>query len=346
MLLPTGTHKNFAELDIPRVYCPHCDILRQIHLGFAEEFRGYSKAFERYVRDLCDLMTISDVARHLGIPWSTVKDIHKRQLEKKYGEPDLKNLRTLAIDEIFNGKGHKYLTIVLNLENGAVVFVGEGKGSEALIPFWKKLGRRRRKIRSVAVDMSPAYTKAIRENLPNATLVYDHFHVIKLYNEKLSNLRRELYRETKDADMKELLKGTRWLLLKNSENLDETKNERERLEAALAANRPLMIAYYLKEKLHLIWEQEDQIAAERVFDEWNATAEASGVLMLKKFAQILLAHREGILNYYKSRITTAALEGTNTKIRVLQRRAYGYRDKEYLKLRILALHETSFKVAI
>jgi transposase len=291
-------------------------------------------------------MTISDAARHLGISWSTVKDIHKRRLEKEYGKPNLKNLRTLAIDEIFNGKGQKYLTIVLNLENGAVVFIGEGKGADALLPFWKKLGRLRKKIRSVAVDMSPAYTKAIRENLPHATLVYDHFHVIKLYNEKLSSLRSELYRETQDADMKELLKGTRWLLLKNRENLDSSRNEHERLEAALNANRPLMTAYYLKEELHRIWEQEDQTAAERVFDKWIATAAASEVPMLKKFAQTLSIHREGILNYYKSRITTAALEGTNTKIRVLQRRAYGYRDKEYLKLRIFALHETNFKVAI
>ena len=346
LLLPTGRRKNYAELDIPRVYCPACGCLRQIRLGFAEESRTCSKAFERYVRELCDLMTIRDVARHLGIPWSTVKDIHKRHLEKKYGKPDLKNLRTLAIDEIANGKGHRYLTIVLNLENGAVVFIGDGKGTDALLPFWEKLGRRKKKVQSVAVDMSPAYTRAVRENLPHATLVYDHFHVIKLYNEKLSGLRRELYRTTEDADMKELLKGTRWLLLKNRGNLDATRNERERLETALNANRPLMAAYYLKEELHRIWEQPDGAAAKRVFDSWLAAAEASGVPMLKKFAKTLSEHREGILNYYKSRITTAALEGTNTKIRVLQRRAYGYRDMDYLKLRILALHETSFKNAI
>jgi transposase len=347
LLLPTGMRKNYAELNIPRVHCANCGCLRQISLGFAEEFRTCSIAFERYARELCDLMTVSDVARHLGIPWSTVKDIHKRHLKKKYGEPDLKNLRTIAIDEISNGKGHKYLTVVLNLENGAVVFVGDGKGADALIPFWKKLGRRRRRrIESVAVDMSPAYTKAVRENLPRATLVYDHFHVIKLYNEKLSGLRRELYKEAEDADMKALLKGTQWLLLKNRCNLDESRNERERLEAALAANRPLMTAYYLKEELHRIWEQTDGNAAERVFDSWLATAETSGVEMLKKFAKTLSEHREGILNYYKSRITTAALEGTNTKIRVLQRRAYGYRDMEYLKLRILALHETNFKYAV
>jgi transposase len=287
-------------------------------------------------------MTILDVAQHLNISWSTVKDIHKRHLNKKYKTPNLKNLHKIAIDEISCGKGHKYLTTVQNLENGAVVFVGEGKGAEALDPFWKILGRRTRKIQSVAIDMSQAYTKAIRENLPKATLVYDHFHVIKLYNEKLSDYRRALYHETKDADMKALLKGTRWLLLKNRENLNEEKKEWNRLEAALSANQPLMTAYYMKEELHRIWEQPDMERGEEVFDEWLKMAEISGVGMLKKFAKTLIEHRDGILNYYKSRITTAALEGTNTKIRVLQKRAYGYRDQEYLKLRILALHESNF----
>ena len=346
MLLPTGRRKNYAQLNVPRIYCTTCGKLRQIVLGFAEEYRSCSKPFERYVREMCGLMTINDVAKHLGIAWSTVKDIHKRHLKKEYGEPSLKNLRNLAIDEISNGKGHKYLTIVLNLETGAIVFVGDGKGSEALAPFWKKLGRRKKKIQSVAIDMSQAYTKAIQENLPKATLVYDHFHVIKLYNEKLSGLRRLLYRETKDADMKSLIKGTRWLLLKNRENLNEEKREKERLQAALSANQPLMTAYYLKEELHRIWEQPNRASAEEVFENWLSTAEVSEVGMLEKFAQTLREHREGILNYYESKITTAALEGTNTKIRVLQRRAYGFRDLEYLKLRILALHETNFKLAI
>jgi transposase len=346
MLLPTGQHKNYAQLDIPRVYCPKCKKLRQISLGFVEEFRSCSKAFERYVVSLCEIMTITDTARLLGISWSTVKDIHKRHLGNKYKNPSLKNLHRIAIDEISNGKGHKYLTIVLNLENGAVVFVGNGKGADALTPFWEKLGRRKKKIHSVAIDMSPAFTKAVHENLPKATLVYDHFHVIKLYNEKLSDLRRTLYRETKDADMKSMLKGTRWLLLKNSENLSEEKNERERLDAALSSNQPLMSAYYLKEELHRVWEQPTRAAAEKVFDDWLATAEVSEVSMLIRFAATLREHREGILNYYDSRITTAPLEGTNTKIRVLQRKAYGYRDQEYLKLRILALHEDSFKMAI
>jgi transposase len=272
-----------------------------------------------------------------------VKEIHKRHLNQKYGKPSLKHLKNIAIDEIYNGKKHKYLTLVLNLETGAVVFVGKGKGADALLPFWEKLGRRKKKIESVAIDMSAAYTMAVEKNLPKTVIVYDHFHVIKLYNEKLSDLRRELYNETKDADVKALLKGTRWVLLKNEKNLKEEKRERERLEKALAANRPLMIAYYQKEELHRIWEQKDRQVGEEKFEQWLLCAESSGVEMLLRFARTLRAHRTRILNYYEHRITTAALEGTNTKIRVMQRRAYGYRDEEYLKLKIYALHETKMK---
>lgn len=346
LLLPTGTHRNYARLLIPRVYCPHCDKLRQIDLVFAKEYRPYSLAFERYVCELCGLMPISDVARWLEIPWNTVKEIHMRYLDKKYSKPSLKGLSQIAIDEISIGKGHRYLTVVLNLETGAVVFVGKGKGAESLDPFWSLLGRRKKRIKCVAIDMSAAFTKAIRENLPKAKLVYDHFHVIKLYNEKLSNFRRKLFSETEEKEQKEILKGTRWLLLKNPENLDEEKNEPGRLAKALSLNEPLMKAYYMKEDLRRIWSQGDKEEAEKAMDNWLRMAEESGIGMLKGFASTLKDHREGILNYYESEITTGPLEGTNTKIRVLQRRAYGFRDQEYLKLRIYALHDTVFKAAI
>jgi transposase len=269
-----------------------------------------------------------------------------RYLDKKYSKPSLKGLSQIAIDEIAIGKGHRYLTVVLNLETGAVVFVGKGKGSESLDPFWSLLGRRKNRIQCVAIDMSAAFTKAIRENLPKAKLVYDHFHVIKLYNEKLSKFRRKLFNETEEKDKKEILKGTRWLLLKNPENLDEEKNEPGRLAKALSLNEPLMKAYYMKEDLRRIWSQGNKEEAEKAMDNWLRMAEESGIEKLKGFASTLQEHREGILNYYGSKITTGPLEGTNTKIGVLQRRAYGFRYQEYLKLRIYALHDTVFKFAI
>src|SRR5262249_2896111 len=152
------------------------------------------------------------------------------------------------IDEIHLGKKQGYATVVLDLASGAIVFVGEGKGAAALEPFWKRLNRSGAEIDAVAMDMSPAYILAVTTHLPWAVIVFDHFHVIKLFNEKLSRLRHDLY-EQAAAEDREVLKGTRWLLLKNLENLDPARDELRRLEKALQLNQPLATAYYLKEEL-------------------------------------------------------------------------------------------------
>jgi transposase len=315
-----------------------------VPVGFADERRSYTKSFERYVLELSRHMTIRDVARHLQVGWDVVKDIQKRSLSKRFRHIRLKHLRQIAIDEIAIGRGHRYLTVVLDLVSGAVVFIGDGKGAEALEPFWARLKRAHADIKAVACDMSPAYISAILTNLPKAVLVFDHFHVIKLFNEKLSDLRRDLYREATEKLHKDVLKGTRWLLLKNPENLDPARNEAKRLHEALMLNQPLATAYYMKDDLRRVWEQPDKEAAQRVLDAWVRRGEASGIRILIKFAQTLAAHRNSILNYYDYRISTGPLEGTNTKIRVLQRQAYGFRDTEFFKLKIYALHESRYQL--
>jgi transposase len=125
-------------------------------------------------------MTIKDVAKHLNTSWDTVKDIQKRYLHKRFKSPRLGHLRTIAIDEICIGKGHRYLTVVLDLSSGAVVHVGDGKGADALTVFWKRLKRCKAKIKAVAIDMSPAYIGAVLDNLPKAVIVFDRFHMMKL----------------------------------------------------------------------------------------------------------------------------------------------------------------------
>jgi transposase len=287
-------------------------------------------------------MTIKDVAKHLGVGWDTIKDIQKRNLHRRFRKPRLKHLRRIAIDEISIGKGQQFLTVVLDLDDGAVVFVGQGKGAEALDPFWRRLRGSRAKIKAVATDMSAAYTAAVEKNLPKATHVFDRFHVVKLFNEKLSNFRRDVQREAETMLQKAVLKGTRWLLLKNPENLDREKNEHKRLEEALALNKPLATAYYMKEDLRQLWEQPSKREAGKFLTDWIARARCSGIAMLKKFAETLVRHRTGILAYYDCRITTAALEGTNNKIRTMQRQAYGFRDREFFQLKIYALHETTY----
>jgi|SRR5664280_149546 len=340
--LPIGRRKVFLELPVQRLWCVNCGKTRQAAIAFADPKRSYTHAFQRYVLDLSSHMTIQDVANHLGVGWDLVKDIQKEHLLRHYARPKLKHVKHIAIDEISIGHGHRYLSVVLDLDSGAVVFVGQGKGADALAPFWKRLKASHARIHAVATDMSQAYIQAVQENLPNAKLVFDHFHVIKLFNEKLSGLRRDVQREAEGPLQKKVLKGTRWLLLKNPENLDPKHNEKERLKDALRLNKPLAIAYYMKEDLRQTWMQKDKEHAEQFIDDWIARARASDVRVLHQFAVTLAAHRHGILAWYDCPISTGPLEGTNTKIRVLQRQAYGFRDHEFFKLKIYALQQTTY----
>jgi transposase len=340
--LPIGSRKTTVVLPIPRVECRACGLVRQVQVPFADPRRSYTKSFERYVLELSRSMTIRDVAHHLDVGWDLVKDIQKRDLSRRYAKPKLKHLRALAIDEIAVASGHRYLTVVMDLESGAVVFVGDGKGADALKPFWKRLRPSGARIQAVAMDMSAAYRSAVSTHLSGAVIVFDHFHVIKLFNDKLSDLRRALYREATEVQHKEVLKGTRWLLLKNAENLDEEKDEKRRLQEALKLNEPLATAYYMKEDLRRFWEQPGKRFATTFLDGWIRRAEASGIKILQQMARTLAAHRSGLLAYYDVMISSGPMEGTNNKIKTMKRQAYGFRDLEFFKLKILALHETKY----
>lgn len=330
------------KLAVQRIQCRACGVVRQVKVGFADENRRFIRQFERYVLELSRHMTISDVAHHLGVSWDVVKDIQKRYLGRKFSRPKLSHLRCIAIDEIAIGKGYRFVTVVLDLKSGAVVFVGEGKDAKALDPFFRRLKRSRAQIEAVAIDMSNAYIQAVTKHLPKAVIVFDHFHVIKLYNEKLTALRREMYREASDLLQKKVLKGTRWLLLKNPENLDDRRNERQRLAEALALNEPLATAYYMKDDLRLLWKQPDKPSAEVFLEDWIRQAEVSGIRMLKDFAKTLRLHKHGLLAWYDYPISTAPLEATNNKIKTMQRQAYGFRDRTFFILKIYSLHLTKY----
>jgi transposase len=340
--LPIGGRTTSLVLPIPRVECRACGLVRQVDVAFADPRRSFTKPFERYVLELSRRMTIRDVAAHLNVGWDLVKEIQKRDLSRRYAKPKLKHLRHIAIDEIAVAKGHRYLTLVLDLDSGAVVFVGDGRGADALKPFWKRLRPSGAKIKAVAMDMSAAYRQAVSTHLKKATIVFDHFHVIKLFNDKLSELRRAVYREATDVMHKQVLKGTRWLLLKNPENLDAEKDEKRRLEEALTLNKPLATAYYLKEDLRRFWERPGKRFATAFLNDWLRRAEASGIKMLQQMAKTLAAHRTGLLAYYDVMITSGPMEGTNNKIKTMKRMAYGFRDHEFFKLKILAIHETRY----
>ena len=342
--LPIGRKSIYIKTGIPRIECRECNIIRQADIGFADPRYTYTRALGRYVIDLARYMTISDVAKHLGLGWDLIKSIQKRYLEKKYGHPNIRQLKRIAIDEIYVGK-RGYLTVVLDVLSGAVVFVGDGKGGDALEPFWKRLRRiRKLQIQAVAIDMSPAYIKAVRENLKDSVIVFDHFHVIKMFNEKLSDFRRQLFNVTEELLPRSVLKGTRWLLLTARERLATNQDKQKRLQQALELNKPLATVYYMKEDLRQLWNWEgDKIAAKWHLTNWIEMARNSGIGMLKKFAKTLERHFDGILAYFDfNSLSTGPLEGTNNKIKTMQRKAYGFRDMEFFKLKIMALHETKY----
>lgn len=340
--LPVGGIVSWLIIKIPRVECSACGVVRQIRLGIAEERRSFTRAFARYVLELSQYMTIKDVAEHLAVSWDIIKDIQKSYLAKHYAKPALKDVKQIAIDEICVGRGYRFLTIVLDLDSGAILFVGKGKKAESLRPFWRRLHAAHARVEAVAMDLSPAYQQAVRKHLPKATVVFDRFHVVKLLNKKLTQLRRQLYRQATTDLKKQVLKGTRWLLLKNPENLDPVKGEPGRLRVALRLNESLAVAYYLKEDLRQIWEQPDQRAARSKLLDWYHQAMDSGVRVLQDFARTLLKHAPGILAWYDYPISTGPLEGTNNKIKTLNRQHYGLRDGDFFTLKLYQLHQAKY----
>jgi len=340
--LPIVDRPCWFEFAVPRVECLSCKLVRQVKIRFANGSLRHTKRFKQLVLVLSRHMTIKAVATYLKVSWDFVKDIQKDYLQRRYKAPNIRKLKRIAIDEVYMGKKAGYLTIVLDLRTGIVVYVGEGKSGKSLDSFWARLKRAKVKLEVVATDMGSPFIKSSRDNQPDSVNVVDHFHVIKLFNEKLTQLRRDMQRDAETDQDKEVLKGTRWLLMLNADNLANKKGSaRERLEKALELNKPLATAYYMKEELRVIWHQDDKDKASNLFTEWVNKAESSGIRMLKSFARTLARLRRAILAYYDfNGLSSAKIEGSNNKIKTIHKVAYGYRDLDFLKLKILSMHET------
>ena len=302
----------------------------------------YTRKLERFVEQLSRLMTLLDVAELTALNWDTVKDIVKRRLRRDYGRSDWKGVRYLSIDEIYVGRRRGFYTLVMDLESGRILWVSPGRGKAGLRGFWPRLRRSRVRIRAVAMDMSGAYGAAVAEALVGVAVVFDKFHIIQLMNQRLDELRRELVREAEGA-MKMVIKGTRYLLLTRAANLQA--DQLPKLERALKLNEPLSQAWYLKEELSLLWDQSSYAEMNRFLTQWCEQAQETGVRQLQKMAKTLLVHRRGILSWWQHPINNGRMEGTNNKIKTLNRQAYGYRDEEFFILKLLGLHESRYTLA-
>lgn len=339
--LPIGRKKVFLQIHLHRLQCRSCGSLKLEPLLISDPKRRWTRALGRYVLGLLSCMTIEDVSRHLGMSWGTIREIHVQALGTRLKRRRLRHMRVIGVDEVAVRKGHNYLTVVVDLETGEVVWVAEGRKTGALEPFLRKLKRAGAKIEAVAMDMWKPYIRAVTTHFGQDVIVFDRYHIMADYNKTLDLIRTtEVAKAGKEN--KAVFKGVRYLLLKGSEKIADDWNARRRLAELLAVNETISTAYILKEELRMFWRCRDIEEAQTFISNWLSTAWASGIDLLARFANTLVRHMYGLLNYFNHRVTTGKVEGINNKIKVLKRQAYGYRDIEYFKLRIYFLHESRY----
>jgi transposase len=327
---------------IHRVYCKNCKYrsIENIHFLSHPKTR-LTRSLERTVLELRQHMSIQAVANFFQLRWHSVKELEKRALKRKYSRIQTSHIKAIGIDEIYVSRSQdkgKYLTIIRDLGSGAVIHVGEGKGTEAIHGALRKL--RKAKLKIVTMDMANAYYNWFARYFPKAKIVFDHFHVIKLMNEKIDKVRRRVVSKMGEVQKKQL-KGLRFVFLKNYEHLEE--DGKSILRNMRGDYQDLGDAYMFKESLRQIYIQaKTSYHARRAFARWCKAADKTEIPELKTMAKTIRSKIDGIVTYWTfSGISNASMEGFNNKIRWLIRQAYGFRDREYFKLKIFQLPEIS-----
>ena len=308
---------------------------RTEHLDFVGPGSRYTHRLARLVSALCRHMNLSAVARMTGLAWRTVKDMDRSHLQATLPALNPRNItgvRVLGVDEVARAKGHDYVTVVYDLDTGALLWVGDGKSVDSLAMFLAELSQETADgIQAVAMDMGPAYQAAVKAQLPKAVIVFDRFHVMKLYSDVIRKVRKSEFRKA-DADGKHVIKGSLYLLLSNKQRLDESGIQR--LEALMQANQTLSTVYTLKEQLQALWSASDEAAMRKALEQWCALARATSITPLHRYAAMLEKHAGGICAYARFKLTTARIEAGNVAIGMIRKRARGLLDQHYFKLKI------------
>jgi transposase len=328
----------FLHVPSRRFACEHCQRPFTESLSWIDSQRRHSRRFEQQIYRRCLDSTVKAVAQEAFLHEATVKGIFKRQAQRITNQPDRPRVRILGIDEIALKKRHKQYALVLSdLQQHTVIAVLPERSKDMLEQWFKALSPAERKaIRVVSIDMWEAYRQAVRNQLPHAQVVADRFHVVKQLNERLTQMRRVIQQQA-DEDTRQILKGSRWLLVRNREELSD--EEESQLQAVLAASPKLRTLYLLKEEFHTIGQKiHDRRQAERFLRAWIWKAESTGDRFLRKFVHTLHNWWEEILNYFEERITNGFVEGINRAIRAIINRAYGFRNFIHFRLQVLAQH--------
>jgi transposase len=310
--------------------------VRQEKLAFLADNPFYTKRFAYYVGRRCRSATVKDVAKELRLDWSTVKALEMQYMKAQLRRYPPPKPRIIGIDEISLRKGHVYRVVVSDLVRHRPLFFGGKDRSEASLDgFYESLGKRASgRIRLAVMDMWKAFEASTRKNAPQAAILYDKFHVLRHLNEALDLVRRSEYARKQGRDRR-FIKGQKYTLLSSRENL--TSSGRANLQRLLKRNKRLYTAYLLKESFEQLWTYRKESWARKFFDNWRESLKYQRLPSYEKFAGMIERHWDGIAAYCQpeNKAALGYVEGLNNKIRVLQRRAYGLRDEEYLRLKVL-----------
>ncbi|WIM05838.1 MAG: ISL3 family transposase [Candidatus Nitricoxidivorans perseverans] len=345
--VPIGGWPCEIEIEYAETYVCHGHA-RVEALSFVAPKTRVTRRYARLIAGMARHMPLSAVARHTGLSWDAVKAIECAHLAETLSMPrpqTLAGIRYLGVDEVARAKGQSYFTLVYDLSPGRhygrILWIKEGREAAVLLEFLDALTQEcAAGIAAIALDMGPAYIAAVRASLPNVAIVFDRFHVMQMFNKVIRDCRRAEFKAAKtlgDLTGQQTIKGSLWLLLSNRTTLKET--DQERLNQLLAQNQPLATLYALKEQLQRLWQPGSAVAdmATRL-DDWCGMARAAKIAGLAKFVKTLQSHRTGICAYADHPITTSRLEAGNVSIALLRRRARGFRDMTYFKLKIFQLN--------
>jgi transposase len=281
-------------------------------------------------------MTIQDVARETHLDWHTIKALEKEYMEKQLKRFPPAAPRVIGIDEISVKKRHQYRIVVSDLERGKPIwFGGKDRSEESIDEFYRWLGpKKSSRIKLAVMDMWKPFDNSTRKNASQAAIMYDKFHVIRHLGKALDQVRKTEYARLVGKD-RSYIKGQKYTLLSNWENL--TLDGKKSLRKLLKANRRLNTAYVLKESFDQLWDFDDPRDARRFFDNWKRSLKWQRLKPYEKFAELVERHWDGVAIYSDpdNKVSLGFVEGLNNKIRVIQRRAYGLRDEEYLRLKVL-----------
>lgn len=312
--------------------CRACNTYSTIHPENISSHERATWRFRCYVSQLASLMPLTSVGRLLGMHGTTAMRYDRTVLNKTLPAPCLDGLNVLLIDEKAVMRGHHYVTVVINGESGEPLYMAEGKKGETLRGFFDKLtAEQKASIKAVGIDRGGAYQRVVSEEIPDAQIVYDKFHLVANLNEAIDDVRRNEWQKA-SMENKSYIKGQRYNLFRLWER--STPEQQWSLRALLNSNENLNAAYVLKEAFGCVWDYVYPKAAENYLRNWVAWAEDTGLPALQRFARGVWKVRGGVIAYCKHRITSGKIESFNNQIARLLHRGCGYRNLDHLFLRL------------